>query len=239
MSDDFNKVFQRGVSIINVADQAQGIELAFKILCERVDKKTALFLSGGSTPKDLYEKIAQKKRIIPGAIAQIDERFGQPYHTNSNQLMIKNTGLEKYANMSGVPAYWILDDRSRVETAKVYDTLVRKLFGIFTKNIGIFGIGEDGHTAGIPSRKISSFKYDTNKLVTDYDDKSGGYGERVTMTFAALEKLDLLIILVFGNSKRQALLQMFEDGSEIEIPARFYTRADIAKKTLLITDQTI
>jgi len=65
------------------------------------------------------------------------------------------------------------------------------------------------------------------------------FKERITMTFLGLSMLDILIVLVFGNEKQNALKLLFSEGSEEEIPSRFYQRPDIAKKTLLITDQQL
>ena len=50
--------------------------------------------------------------------------------------------------------------------------------------------------------------------------------------------LDFLLVLVFGKDKREALRLVFKDGSEDDIPGRFYKRPEIAKKTLIITDQS-
>ena len=51
--------------------------------------------------------------------------------------------------------------------------------------------------------------------------------------------MDLLIVLVFGSAKQTALKLMFTQGLIEEIPARFYTKQGIAKKTILITDQKV
>lgn len=135
------------------------------------------------------------------------------------------------------------DDNKRKLVADAYDQKIRELNAVFQKNVAILGIGTDGHTAGLPAQNlkfpISNFQLDNHSLVTEYDDKEGMYKERITMTYLGLEMMDLLIILVFGDDKRIALNAMFDDGKEEEIPARFFKRPEIAKKTLLITDQQV
>jgi len=262
--DEVKKVLQEeqqvfflreGITTVTVSESGKGIIIAEKMLQKIIDKKTVLYLSGGKTPKILYEHLAELE-IHPGAVGMIDERYGKKWHSNSNELMIRETGLLRILELQGIPFHPILlspphanllPSRERVEereqTADEYDQKVRELLAQYSKSVGILGIGKDGHTAGLPAGisklQISNSKKMETEFVVDYNDTVGIYGERVTMTFLGLSMLDILIILAFGPDKKQALKMMFMDGSEKEVPARFYTRSDIAKKTILITDQEI
>jgi 6-phosphogluconolactonase/glucosamine-6-phosphate isomerase/deaminase len=233
----------RGITVCNVDSSKSGVDLAASLLYELVDRRAVLYLSGGSTPKTLYEKLSKEEVITPGAVGQIDERYGDPFHSRSNQLMIRETGFIRYLEILDIPFYPILEGKPREETADDYDQKFRELNAVFQKNIAILGVGSDGHTAGLPAQSHKSpvldLKQDKFKLVTEYNDKKGVYKERVTMTFLGLEMQDVLLLLVFGDDKKEALEMMFEDGNEHEIPSRFYKRSDIAKKTLLITDQSV
>ncbi len=235
----------QGITVAKVLDSTAGVELTKEILHQIIDRKTVLYLSGGSTPKSLYTEIAREELLIPGAVGQVDERFGEPFHPNSNQLMIRGTGLLRYLEIRDIPFYPILQsEKSREEAADLYDQKLRELNAVFQKSVAIMGIGIDGHTSGMPAldsefRIQNSELLRTHNLVASYNDTNGKYDERVTMTFLGLEMIDLLIVLVFGDDKNKALDLMFGDGSEEEIPARFYKRPDVAKKTLLITDQTV
>jgi 6-phosphogluconolactonase/glucosamine-6-phosphate isomerase/deaminase len=232
-----------GISVVTVADQEKGFDLASNIISSIVDKKSVLYLSGGKTPKELYSKLAQEESLTPGAIGLVDERYGERFHANSNEKMIQDTGFLRYLEILDIPFYPILKaGLSREETAREYDAKIRSLQSTFPKHIGILGIGMDGHTAGLPAQnsKFETQKskiYNTNDLVTEYDDTSGKYGERVTMTFIGLAMLDILLVLVFGREKKSAIDIVFGEGSEEEVPGRFYKRPEIAQKTLLITDQ--
>ena len=73
----------------------------------------------------------------------------------------------------------------------------------------------------------------------EIDNFPGKFKKRITLTFNALSKMDLMIVLVFGSAKKKALNLMFTQGSVEEIPARFFKLSDIAKKTILITDQKV
>jgi 6-phosphogluconolactonase/glucosamine-6-phosphate isomerase/deaminase len=231
-----------GILIAEVDNEEQGLSFANDLLLQVVDDTSLLLLSGGRTPLALYAMIAEEKKLHPGAVGMVDERYGPKWHENSNEIKLRETGTLDYYQYTGIPVYLVLQQGlSRQETATAYDERLRELFSSFEKKIGILGIGVDGHTAGIPVRnakfKLQNAKLYSEHLVADYKDSSGIYGERVTMTFTALAQLDLLMVLVFGADKKPALDLVFTEGSEEEIPGRFYTRPEIAKKTLFITDQ--
>lgn len=235
----------QGITIASVSDAVAGVSLAKQILDEVVSRRTVLYLSGGRTPKALYEALADEESIKPGAVGMVDERFGKKFHGNSNEKMLRETGFLRYLEMIDIPFYPILQNETkREETANFYDEKMRHLNAVFPESVAILGIGNDGHTSSIaPKRK--DFKnplFDSTKshlLVASLNDTKGFYGERVGMTFLGLSMIDLNIVLVFGEDKKIAMEAVFNDGSEEEIPARFYKRPEIATKTLFITDQKV
>lgn len=258
----------QGITVASVADASVGIELAKTVLYEIVDSKTTLYLSGGRTPKALYEQFAQDEIIKPGAVGIVDERFGKKFHGNSNEKMIRETGLQRYLEILDIPFYPILgpceevrrskpvgneiaalssvarNNECREETAENYDEKVRHLNATFPQSVAILGIGADGHTSSIaPNRKeFKNPMFDPERshlLVSEFNDPKSFYAERVGMTFLGLSMLDVLLVLVFGDDKAEPMEAMFEDGSEQEIPARFFKRPEIAAKTLFITDQKV
>lgn len=233
---------KNGIFVVSVPTAASANKTYRKILEKYSDSKTALFLSGGTTPKKLYEEIASEKTLKIGAGLMIDERFGEKLHKKSNELMIKNTGLLNYFESRNIRFYPILAEEENLEnTAMHYDETLRFLLKFFPKTVGILGIGNDSHTAGIPAipAVCKRILEDQSSLVTYYEDESGKYGARITMTFLALSQLDLILILVLGQEKREALKLMFSEGPIEEVPARFYLKPEIAEKVILVTDQII
>jgi 6-phosphogluconolactonase/glucosamine-6-phosphate isomerase/deaminase len=240
-----------GITVAKVSLMYEGFRLARDLLYTVVDKKTVLYLSGGQTPKGLYTNLANDQKLTPGAVALIDERYGSKFHNNSNEKMIRETGLLPYLESHGTPFYPILQEGhpGLEQLADNYDMTVRYLVAGFPKSFGILGIGADGHTAGIAGNRPASlgyegftnplFEQDKTSFVAAYADLHGPFKERVTMTFTGLSMLDFFLVLVFGEDKKDALKMMFTDGSEEVVPARFYKRPEIAKRTLLITDQKV
>lgn len=225
---------RKGVSIINVENQDKGLLAAKEILYREVNNWTNLFLSGGSTPKELYRQLATERRISPKTVLMVDER-----RDGSNYAMISGTGLTFHLSSEGIKFYpMVKKDLSLVEAANDYNRLVGRLMRSYSKNIGVLGIGTDGHTASLPPG-IQNSEFRSQKYVIAIEDFPIGPHERVTLTFKALSEMSLSLILAFGKEKKKALQEMFEEGSLDEVPARFYVLPQVAKKTLLITDQKI
>jgi 6-phosphogluconolactonase/glucosamine-6-phosphate isomerase/deaminase len=233
------------MKIIKVKNPQEGVEVCKRLLYEKVSKNTALFLSGGSTPKILYEILVKEKLLKAGAVALIDERYFANLKSETNEEMIRQAGLVKYLEESKTRFYPILENKNMQDSARDYDETMRYVFNYFIKSIGILGVGVDGHTAGLPAYQEVSEQILNDKvsLVSNYDISmhhiSIYHTPRITLTFLGLSKLDEIIVLVFGKDKRKALKLMLKEGSVAEIPSRFLNTKEITDKVTLITDQNI
>lgn len=231
---------KNGIIVFESHSVNKANEVAAEIIEKYSDFKTAIFLSGGITPKKFYEYLANKKSLKVGAVGQIDEKFGKKDHRNSNEMMIKNTGILEYFENQNIRFYPILQQELSIEdTALQYDEALRFILKYIPKSAGVLGIGTDGNIAGIPAINeiVKRMSEEQGSLVSFYEAEK--YGSRITLNFQGLSMLDLIIVLVIGQEKREALQKMFKEGSVEDYPARFYLQPEIAKKTILITDQVI
>src|ERR1035437_3014667 len=133
------------MKIIKVKNPQEGVEACKRLLYEKVSKNTALFLSGGSTPKALYEILAKEKLLKAGAVALIDERYFSNIKSETNEEMIRQTGLVKYLEESKTRFYSILENKNMHDSTRDYDETIRSVFNYFPTSIGILGVGIDGH----------------------------------------------------------------------------------------------
>jgi 6-phosphogluconolactonase/glucosamine-6-phosphate isomerase/deaminase len=111
-----------------VKNTSEGFNLAKNLLYEFCNSQTVLFLSGGSTPKVLYEDLAKEKKLKVGAVGLVDERFGQNFKLDyTNECMIEKTGLFRFFESKNIPVFNILNGKSLSQTTKEYGGVVLTL----------------------------------------------------------------------------------------------------------------
>jgi 6-phosphogluconolactonase len=179
-------------------------------------------LSGGSTPKPLYEAIAscdlpwEKIHVFWG-----DERYVPPDHPDSNQGMARQAWLERVniptENIHPMPT----DAADPALDAQKHETHLREFFktppGEFpAMDIILLGMGDDGHTASLFPHTEALLVRD--RLVT-VGNKDGQ--PRLTFTASLINQARCVIFVVSGATKRPALAQVFApSGDEMTYPSR-------------------
>ena len=253
---------------VNVDKISQAIEKGRELLLATSSPQTVFYLSGGSTPKPLYEVLSQEKLFHPGAVGMIDERYGPKWHEKSNELMMKKSGLLDYLKGEDIPFHPILHERHSgeqsepridpgqssstssehsqddglIRSAEEYNQVMKSLHAHYSRHVALLGMGADGHIAGLVAQS-AKLKVQNAKLFNSANMVIGytdeKMGERITQTFHSLSMMDEIFVLVLGEEKKKALENMKEDGTEEEIPARFLMRDTISPKVTIITDQIL
>lgn len=208
------------IQIIKVKDKSEGRKKAYDILEKIVDSKTLLALSGGTSPD--YKKMLLG--ISSGAICVVDERYGKPFHKDSNELLIKKFGIKSFNK--------ILQGHDFLQTAKDYEKLIEELFAKFPKKIGIMGIGSNLHTAGIFPYSVAA----KSPNFVEGEVVKNQFPKRVTLTLKALGEFSNFVILMFGEDKKKTLKKLLDENQNDmqKYPAIFYRKAPI--QSYLITD---
>jgi 6-phosphogluconolactonase len=184
-----------------------------------------LALSGGSTPKALYELLVtdSKRSRIPWEQTHIywtDERCVPPTDSQSNyrmgyEAMLENLDLrpEQIHRMRG-------EDEPQ-HAAEAYAAELSEQFGSGDPRFSLIllGMGDDGHTASLfPG---SPALVDTKHTVAaNYVEKLSAH--RLTMTFRTLNAANTIMFLVSGESKAKALNAVFasKDIEDRSVPSR-------------------
>src|SRR3989338_1418840 len=214
------------IKLVVVKDKSEGQIKAHDILKRLVDKHTLLALSGG-TSVDYRVMLATTDgtEILPGAICVIDERYGKPFHKDSNELLLRNQGVKEFADRECIESHKILKGKDFLETAKIYEKEIEDLFKKFKKKVGVMGIGANLHTAGIFPQSVAgkSPNFVEAEVVEDT------FPKRITLTLKALGEFTNFIIMMFGPSKETHLKMMLDEKENDmqKYPAIFYRKSKI------------
>ncbi|MGB8331989.1 MAG: 6-phosphogluconolactonase [Polyangiales bacterium] len=178
-------------------------------------------LSGGSTPKLLYEILAsdEVRRRFPWQRVLWywgDERFVPHDHPDSNYRMAREAMLEK----APVPAENIFPvpvDGTPEEAAMRYEQTLQKAYGATVLergkpllDINLLGLGPDGHTASlIPGEPVLQERKRWVAAVTH-----GRPEVRITMTYPVLESCRHAAVVVSGREKAAIVAAILSGESQ-------------------------
>ena len=167
-----------------------------------------MVLSGGSTPRATYQLLG--RRDIDWGCAELffsDERFVPPDHPDSNYRMVRERlladGRVHPRKLLAIPT-----DGQPQSAADRYDEMLRQQYGASLLEPGVplfhlthLGLGDDGHTASLlPGQPVLQERKRWAALVP-----KGRAEPRITLTYPALESSALILFLVSGAGKRDAL----------------------------------
>lgn len=170
-------------------------------------------LSGGSSPKKLYARLAQPPYLEGLPWEQIhllfgDERFVDPNHPESNERMARET-LTEHVPLAG--AYGMVRGATPEDAADAYEALVRDLLGDeLAIDLTLLGMGPDGHTASLFPGQPSVHERDRLVIAAK---ANMGIPDRITMTAPLLNRSRLVLFLIGGADKAEPLQRVLE-GSE-------------------------
>lgn len=150
----------------------------------------------------------------------IDERYGLPGHKESNWQQLLDAGFET-AGLNSYPP--LRADVPIDQTASGYGDLMQPLLSTTDYKVGLFGLGKDGHTAGL---------LPDNPLM-DSRDCYGYYQasdfQRMSATPRLISRLDQAIVYAVGSSKWPALEKLLSDDPEAFVPARALNNAGMLR----------
>lgn len=146
------------------------------------------------------------------SVTLADERFGPMGHPNENWQQLLDAGFM----LPGASLYRPLIGANRTIATTAFDAWLGEHLRSADYSIGLFGIGADGHTAGI--KPATDAVTVTTGWATDFD---GDDFERITMTFQAIMRLNEVVIQAMGADKADTLEQLItQDISPLIQPAQ-------------------
>jgi 6-phosphogluconolactonase len=190
---------------------AQAVQLIAQRMAD-CDMPFRMVLSGGITPISVYRRLARAPGL-PWPCVELflgDERFVPLDHQDSNYRMVRETllldGTVQPRKFFAMPT----DDTPQSAAAR-YDEMLRQQYGSGTLEAGVplfhltlLGLGDDGHTASLlPGQPVLQERQAWAAAVPH-----GRPEPRLTLTYPALEASALILFLVSGAGKREALAKV-------------------------------
>jgi|SRR5215216_1240809 len=169
-------------------------------------------LSGGSTPKILYQLLADEpfRAQVPWSRTHFfwsDERHVPPDHPDSNYRMTHEAMLSRVPQTNVHRIHG--ENPSAQKAADDYEhTLVQQTNQSLPRfDLILLGLGTDGHTASIfPESEVV---HETQRLVTaPWVEKLNSY--RITMTLPLLNNGASVLFLVSGADKAKIVKEVLE-----------------------------
>ncbi|MEI7688649.1 MAG: 6-phosphogluconolactonase [Candidatus Nomurabacteria bacterium] len=208
----------------NIEDISQFVADSINLNLE--NKKNVLWLVSGGSAVLLEVLIAKKVKnnnINRLSITLVDERYGQVDHIDSNWLKLKDAGF----SVEGAKIIPFLSGEDIKKTVVDIKDILKDELDKADYKIGIFGIGIDGHTAGIlPNTKAVT----EDDLICAYDTE---IYRRITITPRVIKSLDEAIVYSMGKSKWPIIEKLKKDISITEMPAQILKKVP---KLTIFTD---
>jgi 6-phosphogluconolactonase len=183
----------------------------------------AIALSGGSTPRRLYQVLAtmpmpwERTHWFWG-----DERFVPPTDNASNYRMTREALLAHVPvvadHIHPIPTTGLAPDAA----ASAYERTLKDFYGVTELlperplfDVVLLGLGTNGHTASLfPDKPVLD---ERRHWVGSMDDAEAG--PRITLTYPALESSREVLFLVAGGDKKTVLREVL-DGDRRHPAAR-------------------
>ena len=179
-----------------------------------------LAVSGGSTPKPLFERLSDYPLDWPRiTITQVDERWVDESQEDSNAWLIRHHLLRNAAAGANFVSMKTFAADPFVAEAEASRKLAAFREGI---DVVVLGMGEDGHTASFfPGASSLQRALDTSgdELCVAVRPPHAPY-DRMTLSLAALLRARHLYLYITGETKWQVFQRAMEDGSVEEMPIR-------------------
>ena len=186
----------------------------------RSEGRCLVALSGGSTPRPLYELLATAPYATRIDWSRMhlfwgDERCVPPDHPDSNYRMTRESLID-HVPLAPRNVHRIRGEDPPEEAAAGYERLLREFFGpgeapARTFDLVLLGMGRDGHTASIfPGTAATT---EAHRWVMPVHVQATRDTWRVTLTTVVLNAAADVTFLVAGADKAPRLREVLEAGT--------------------------
>lgn len=173
-------------------------------------------LSGGSTPKAIYQRIIQVSDLDWSKVFLFwnDERAVPPDHPESNY-----GNAMKYFSQLPIPSHQIFRmkaENNLVANAQEYEEKIRHYTGKHLFDLVMLGIGEDGHTASL-FPDTDALSVNDRLVVANHVPQKNT--DRMTVTFPCINESAHIAIYALGKNKKEIIPKILKAPIVSEYPA--------------------
>jgi 6-phosphogluconolactonase len=173
-------------------------------LLRRLDGQgeASLVVSGGTSPAGVFAELA--KTTLPWSDVHVilsDERWVPPEHEDSNEKLVRETLLVGEAQDASLLPVYRPDVTIQERCSEISEELLQAPFPFAC---ALLGMGEDGHFASLfpdAENLQEGLDVDSRQLCVPVQTAASPY-PRVSLTLSALSRSDEIVLLIFGDAKR-------------------------------------
>ncbi len=201
-------------------NQDKAVQAIAARICDSLQAgKRVLWLVSGGSNVSAETKVMQivhshvKEELPRLAILPIDERYGPKGHKDSNTEQLREAGFNPG------DAVWVdvlMHGVSFEQTVEFYGEVAAAALANAAVVIGQFGLGGDAHTAGILPGSPATEARGVAVVGYPWEDY-----QRMTLTPAALVKVQVAYVLAYGQGKKDALARLQKNAEPLAaLPAK-------------------
>ena len=187
-------------------------------------------LSGGSSPRRLYELLASEPYRSSIDWSRISFFFGDercvPFNDPANNGLMAKKALFEPLKIADSRIFYIPTSLKPEEAARKYS---RRIMAYFKDkpicfDLVLLGLGDDGHTASLfPHTPV--LKEQKALVAAVFVEKDQSY--RITMTAALINEAHAIAFFAFGENKAHAVKQILEGEKNVDAhPAQLISPED-------------
>jgi 6-phosphogluconolactonase len=180
-------------------------------------RAASLIVSGGKTPVQCFKALAGSD--LDWSRVQVllsDERYVPPTNADSNERLVRETLLQEHAAAATLWPYYDASTELAERCVTLEDTL-RTMPIPFA--CALLGMGEDGHFASLfpdAGNLAQGLDVDQPSLCLPVKTAASAH-PRITLTLAALSRSDEVVLLIFGEAKREVYEQALARDTSLPV----------------------
>jgi 6-phosphogluconolactonase len=205
------------------------------------DGKFMVALSGGNTPRQMFELLASDEFRGQVDWAKVhffwsDERAVPPTSPESNYALARRAMLIRVPLPEGNVHRMEAEKAGIGRAAHEYEEVLRKYLDLDDRGFPRFhlillGMGPDGHTASLfPGTRVTqqTSRWVSTPMVTKLNMR------RMTLTLPVLNAARRIVFLVVGSEKAEILRAVLEGKADPPYPAQLVQPRDLGMKLFLV-----